>query len=89
MQEQLPDYTVQQMPKLPTQSKYAKYHKAVAGLKDGEVVVVEGLDQKTLWKIQSNTENDLVVIATRSIKEDDGTYTLYMTKKEITKKGGK
>lgn len=79
---ELPDFKVEKMDKIPSQTKYSKYHKAVAGLKEGEAVVVTGLDQETLWKIQSNTENDLVKIKTRSLKEDDGSYTLYMTKAE-------
>jgi len=85
---ELPSFSIEKVDKFPIQTKYTKYHEAVAWLKDGEAVVIKGLDQKTCWKIQSNTQNDLVKIATKSIKEADETYTLYLFKKE-NKKGGK
>lgn len=79
----LPKFTVEKVEKLPVQSKYGIYHRAVAALKDGEAVVIKELDQKDCWKIQANMKNDLVVIATRSIKEADGTYTLYLFKTDL------
>lgn len=78
----LPKFTVEKV-QIPTQTKYAVYHKAVAGLKDkDDKVVIRGLNQKDCWRIQSNMGNKLVEVATRTVKETDGTYTLYLFKKE-------
>lgn len=85
----LPKFTVEKVDKVPTQSKYGIYHRAVLNLKDGEAVVIKGLNQKDCWRVQSNMKNDLVVIATRTALEVDGTYTLYLFKKEIIKKEDK
>jgi len=81
----LPKFTIEKVDKLPTQTKYGIYHRAVASLKDGEAVVIKELNQKDCWKIQSNMRNDLVTIATRSIKEADGSYALYLFKKDTKK----
>ncbi len=82
-----PDFTIEKIVEFPVQSKYNKYRNAVAKLQEGEAVVVRGLDRDTLWAIQSNMGmvGD-VKIATRSIKEEDKTYTLYLTQKEGVKK---
>lgn len=85
----LPKFTVEKVEKLPVQTKYGIYHRAVAALKDGEAVVIKELERENCWKIQSNMKNDLVAIATRSVKEADGKYTLYLFKKDNNKKEDK
>ena len=85
MEKSLPKFTVEKV-QIPARTKYAVYHKAVAGLKDpNDKVVIRGLSLKDCWRIQSNMGNKLVVIATRSVKEADGTFTLYLFKKENKK----
>jgi len=85
---ELPKFTIEKIEKLPVSSKYNQYRHAVDKLQEGEAVVVRGLDQKTLWNIQSNMSStaDDNSARTKSVKEDDGTYTLYLTKKEAGKK---
>ena len=90
MEKGLPKFTVEKIV-IPAQTKYAVYHKAVADLKDpDDKVVIRGLNQKDCWRIQSNMGNSLVQIATRTAKEADGIYTLYLFKKDTeNKKEGK
>jgi len=89
LEKGLPKFTVEKV-SVPAQTKYAVYHRAVADLKDpDDKVVIRGLNLKDCWRIQSNMGNKLVVIATRSVKEADGTYTLYLFKKENNNKEDK
>lgn len=82
----LPKFTVEKVEKVPTQTKYGIYHRAVNDLKDGEAVVIKELNQADCWRLQSNMKNDFVAIVTRTSKEVDGTITLYLFKKENIKK---
>jgi len=86
MSKDLPEFTIEKIENFPVSSKYDVYRNAVADLKDGEAVVIKGLDQKNLWRLQSNiiSVNSDIKVTSRSKKEKDDTYTLYLKKKEVS-----